>query len=241
MNSPADTVMPERAVRELAAALASLVADHDVLGTVTDLLAGCERCLGAAGSGIVVSRPDDHRMEFLAATSHRAEDIELYQAQTDEGPAADTITAGKPVTAVGDAFTGRWPDLARLFHSRGFRSVYAYPMRWRGQTFGALNLFFADDTVPASAEPIAQAFSDIATIVIIHSGAISTTDMIGQLRTALADRIVIEQAKGVLAYTDDLTVDAAFDRLLALARHSQRPMSEVAAAVLNGVAYPTAP
>jgi hypothetical protein len=241
MNSSANTVMPERAVRELAAALASLVIDHDVLGTVTNLLAGCERSLGAAGSGIVVSRPDDQRLDFLAATSHRAEDIELYQAQTDEGPAADTISTGKPVTAVGDTFTERWPDLARLFHARGFHSVYAYPMRWRGQTFGALNLFFSDGAVPAGAEPIAQAFSDIATVVIIHSGAISTSQVIAQLRTALADRVVIEQAKGVLAYTDDLTVDAAFDRLLALARHNRRPLSEIAADVVNVVASPTAP
>jgi hypothetical protein len=241
MNSRLDAKMPERAVQELAAALASLVIEHDVLGTVTDLLAGCERSLGAAGSGIVVSRPDDQRLEFLAATSHRAEDIELYQAQIDAGPAADTITTGEPVIAEGDAFTDRWPELARLFHARGFDSVYAYPMRWRGQTYGALNLFFSGDTVPAGAKPIAQAFSDIATVVIIHSGAISTTEVVGQLRTVLADRVVIEQAKGVLAYTDDLTVDAAFDRLLALARHSQRPLSEIASDVVNAVASSTAP
>jgi hypothetical protein len=106
------------------------------------------------------------------------------------------------VSAVGDAFTDRWPDLARLVHARGFRSVYAYPMRWRGQTLGALNLFFTNDMIPTGAEPVAQAFSDLATVVIIHSGVISTTDVIGQLRTALSDRIVIEQAKGVLAFTD---------------------------------------
>ena len=236
MNSQPDTVMPERVVRELAAAVAPLVADHDVLGTVTSLLSGCERCLGAAGSGIVVSRPDNKRLEFLAATSHRAEDIELYQAQTDEGPAADTVAGGRPVTAGGDAFTERWPDLARRFHARGFRSVYAYPMRWHGEVLGALNLFFAGDTVPAGAEPVAQAFSDIATVVIVHSGAVSKTEVTAQLRAALSDRTVIEQAKGVLAYTEDLTIDAAFDRLLTVAQDSDRSLSEVAAEIVDAVA-----
>jgi hypothetical protein len=241
MNSQVDTVMPERAVRELAAAVASLVTEHDVLGTVTDLLSGCERCLGAAGSGILVSRPDDERLEFLAATSHRAEDIELYQANIDEGPAADIVATGQPVTAGGAAFAERWPGLTDLFHARGFRSVYAYPMRWRGQTIGALNLFFAGDTVPAGAEPVAQAFSDIATVVVVHSGAISTTHVVAQLRSALTDRIVIEQAKGVLAYTEDLTVDAAFDRLLAQAKQTHRSLSEVAADIVKTVAYPANP
>jgi hypothetical protein len=241
MNSQLDATLPERAVRELAAAAASLVAEHDVLGTVTDLLAGCERCLDAAGSGIVVSRPGDQRLEFLAATSHRAEDIELYQAQTDEGPAVEAISTAKPVTAGGDTFTDRWPDLAAVFHARGFHSVYAHPMLWRGQPLGALNLFFADDVLPADAEPIAQAFSDIATVVIVHSGQVSTTEVVGQLRTALSDRVVIEQAKGVLAYTEDLSVDAAFDRLLAMARHSHRTLSAVAADVVNAVASPARP
>jgi hypothetical protein len=238
MNSQADTVIPEDAVRELAAAVALLVTEHDVLGTVTDLLSGCERCLGAAGSGILVSRPDDERLEFLAATSHRAQDIELYQANIDEGPAADIVAIGQPVSAGGTAFAERWPGLTDRFHARGFRSVYAYPMRWRGQTIGALNLFFAGDTVPDGIEPVAQAFSDIATVVVVHSGAISTDHVVAQLRSALTDRIVIEQAKGVLAYTEDLTFDGAFDRLLVRARDSGRSLSEVATEIVRAVAYP---
>jgi hypothetical protein len=236
MNSPLDATRSERAVREIATVAASLVAEHDVLGSVTTLLAGCQRCLQADGTGIVVLRPGDRRMEFLAATSHRAEDIELYQAQIDQGPAADTIAGGAPVSADGESFADRWPGLADRFHARGFRSVYAHPMAWHGQTFGAVNLFFAGETVPDGIEPIVQAFSDIATVVIAQTGTNGLTDVAGRLRTALADRIVIEEAKGILAYTDDLTVDGAFDRLLALAEAGRRPLSEVAAGIVHAVA-----
>jgi hypothetical protein len=236
MNSQLDAALRDHAVQELAAATAVLVTDHDVLGSVTNLLAGCQRCLRADGSGIVVRRPDDGRLEFLAATSHRAEDIELYQAQLDHGPAPDTIASGRPVLAEGAAFDRRWPELAEPFHTRGFRSVYAHPMQWRGQTLGAVNLFYAGESVPDGAEPVTRAFSDIATVVIMQSGAVRTTDVIAQLRTALTERIVIEQAKGVLAYTEDLTVDAAFERLLTLAAERHHTLSEVAAGIIAGVA-----
>jgi hypothetical protein len=241
MNGRLNTPLPEHAVRELAAATSALVADHDVLGTVTNLLAGCERCLGATGSGIVVSRPDDQRLEFLAATSHRAEDIELYQAQTEEGPAAETIASGEPVAIGGAPFVERWPALAEQVKARGFQSIYAHPMRWRGQTLGALNLFFAGDEAPAGTEPVAQAFSDIATVVIVHSGSVAITHVIGQLRNALSDRVLIEQAKGVLAYTEDLTIDAAFGRLLTMAAESGRLLSEVASDIVETLARPHSP
>ncbi|MFI5707094.1 ANTAR domain-containing protein [Kribbella sp. NPDC051620] len=240
MNSRLDAAMSQSAVRELAAAAAALVAEHDVLGSVTGLLAGCQRCLRADGSGIVVLRPGDRRMEFLAATSHRAEDIELYQAQIDQGPAADTLAGGQSVSAGSKAFADRWPELADRFHARGFRSVYAHPMAWHGQTFGAVNLFFAGDEVAEGIEPVAQTFSDLATVVIAQTGTSGPADLAEGLRSALADRNVIEQAKGVVAYTDDLSVDAAFERLLALARTAGRPLSEVAAGIVDGLADPQA-
>jgi ANTAR domain-containing protein/GAF domain-containing protein len=236
MNDNHDGTMSVSAVKELANVTTSLVGDHDVLGSVTNLLAGCERCLAADGSGIVVQRPDDLRLEFLAATSHRAEDIELYQAQIDQGPAADTIATGQAVTAGGTVFADRWPALADRFRARGFRSVYAHPMRWRGQTFGALNLFFASETAPEGTAPIAQAFSDLATMVVAHSTTSRLPDVAGPLRVALTQRILIEQAKGVLAYTENLTVDDAFDRLLRLAETNDRPLSDVAARIVHSVA-----
>ncbi|WBQ08315.1 GAF and ANTAR domain-containing protein [Kribbella sp. CA-293567] len=239
MSSRLDTQLPERAVQELATALSALVTDHDVLGTITNLLAGCERCLLATGSGIVISRPDNQELEFLAATSHRAEGIELYQAQTESGPAALTLATGEPVAADSTLLAGRWPEFAERFEAQGYHSLYAHPMRWRGQTFGALNLFFPAELVPAGTATVAQAFADIATVVILHSGTNSITHLIGQLRIALTDRIVIEQAKGVLAYTEDLTLDAAFDQLLHRARTSERSLSEVAAEVVDAVAHPS--
>jgi hypothetical protein len=254
--------LPEAAVRELAAAAASLVDDHDVIGTITDMLAGCTRCLGpagAAGAGIVVTRPGDQQLEFLAATSHRAEDLELYQVQLAEGPAVDAIASNKPVTAnqtagsttdgasdgAGDraSIAARWPSLVEAFRTRGFRAVYAHPLHWHGQSVGALNLFFGRTLHPevtAVIGPVAQAFADIATLAIVHTGRVPTADLVTQLRTALRERVLVEQAKGVLAYNDQVDIDAAYARLLVLAAEQGRPLSQVAADVVaTAVAPPT--
>ena len=84
----------------------------------------------------------------------------------------------------------------------GFRAADAIPMRLRGQIIGALNLFrtetgsLSDDDVV-----VAQALADIATIAILQN-----RNTVEQPRrstpsstTALSSRIVIEQAKGMIA------------------------------------------
>ncbi len=53
-----------------------------------------------------------------------------------------------------------------------------------------------------------------------------------QLRTALCTRIVIEQAKGVLAERLQVEVDQAFERLRREARNRQMKLHALAAAVV---------
>ena len=59
-----------------------------------------------------------------------------------------------------------------------------------------------------------------------------------QLRQALASRIVIEQAKGILAERFQLDTERAFDLLRAAARSHRRPIHDLAAAVTT---TPTTP
>jgi len=60
----------------------------------------------------------------------------------------------------------------------------------------------------------------------------------GQLQTALETRIVIEQAKGVLAERYGCSVDAAFQLLRGSARANQRKLREVAAEVVASLPAP---
>ena len=233
-HDTARPALPERAVRELAAATAALVSDHDVIGTITNMLAGCIECVQAAAAGIVMAQPGEDGLEFLAATDHRAQHLELYQVQVDEGPGVDCVATGQPVTVTSlENIAGRWPTLGAPFRMAGFGGVHAAPMTWQGDTLGAVNLFFTQGESAADAELIAQAFADIAALVIVHATPLSPADVAARTKAALEERTVIERAKGVIAYTEDLAIDAAFDHLVALARERALPLTVVAEAVVD--------
>jgi hypothetical protein len=226
--------LPERAVRELAAATAALVTEHDVVGTITNLLSGCAQSLQAAAAGLIMASTDQDGIEFLAATDHRAQHLELYQVQIEEGPGKDCVTTGEPLTVIGlDAVATRWPSMREPFRAAGFSGVHAAPVHWQHTTLGALNLFF-DDTGPgADAVLVAQAFADITALVIVHGGSVSAADIAARTKAALAERTVIEQAKGVIAYTENVSVDAAFDRLVELARQQPQPLTVLATTIID--------
>ena len=61
-----------------------------------------------------------------------------------------------------------------------------------------------------------------------------------QLETALSSRIVIEQAKGILAERYRLDVERAFDVLRGAARSNRVKIHELAAAVVSSPRTPTA-
>ena len=59
-------------------------------------------------------------------------------------------------------------------------------------------------------------------------------DLAAQLQHALDSRIVIEQAKGILAERHGVGVDVAFDLLRTTARSRQRKLHDLAQAVVDG-------
>jgi hypothetical protein len=233
-NGPAPDSRAVIALRELALASSTLIGDQDVIGAITSFLVGCVRATGAAAAGLVVSRPDDHRLELLASTSHRVYELELYQLQVDEGPCVEAVRTVKPVTVTDvRQIAARWPTMTEAFRSAGFDGAHAAPLIWHGEALGAINLFFADGRSADGAGEVAQMFADLATIAIVHSGRLSAQDVVERSRAALDERVVIERAKGVLAYAEDVPLDEAFDLLLALSVERGRPLGEVAAQVID--------
>jgi ANTAR domain-containing protein/GAF domain-containing protein len=233
-DTPAREGRAVTALHELALASSTLIGDQDVIGATTTLLIGCVRATGASAAGLVVERPDDERLELLSSTSHRAQELELYQLQVDQGPCVDAVRLAEPV-AVGGAqqLDARWPTLSAAFRRAGFDAAHAAPLIWRGSALGAINLFFADGLPADGIGEIAQMFADLATIAVVHSGRVSAQDVIERSRAALDERIVIERAKGVLAYAEDVPFDEAFDILLALTAERGRPLGEVAVQVIE--------
>ena len=214
----------------------TLVSGFDVVGLFDDLTGACVDLLGVTAAGLMLVDPGG-RLRVMASSSERSRLLELLEIQNDEGPCLDCWHTAQPVL-VADLATEarRWPTFTAEATRVGFGAVYALPMRLRTETIGALNLFHRD---PHALDPhdirLAQALADVATIGILQQRAVrASSELADQLQNALNTRLIIEQAKGVLAERAQIDMAQAFDLLRRYARGTGRRLSEVAAALIAG-------
>jgi AmiR/NasT family two-component response regulator len=101
---------------------------------------------------------------------------------------------------------------------------------------GALNLFFVEPgEMQRSDIDAAQAMADVATIAILqHRAALEAQMLNEQLNYALNSRIVIEQAKGMVAERENLNMEQAFAMLRNHARNHNLRLVDVARDIITG-------
>jgi AmiR/NasT family two-component response regulator len=87
---------------------------------------------------------------------------------------------------------------------------------------------------------IAQALADIATVAILQHRALLRSEALNdELASALNSRVIIEQAKGMIAEHLRIDVDRAFVLLRTHARDHDEPLADAAAAITAGVRSPS--
>jgi len=208
----------------------SLVDDFDVVELLSLLADRCVDVFDVAAAGVMLGSAD-RELRVLASSSEAMRVLELLEVQADEGPCIDCYRTGTPIVNHNLKETdGRWPRFSPKAYEAGFRSVHALPLRLRGQTIGALNMFRADEGPLRDADVVAaQALADVATIAILQHGAVSDAQVMNeQLTRALQSRIVIEQAKGVVAERAGLDMERSFERLRRHARNHNLRLGDVA-------------
>jgi len=214
----------------------SLVDDFDVVELLTLLTDRSVEVLDVAAAGLMLVAPDGD-LRVMASSSEAMRVLELFELQSHEGPCLDCHRTGQPiVNRELAAVDVSWPVFARAALDAGFRSVSAVPMRLRGEVIGALNLFRDDEGAMEEADVIAaRAFADVATIAILQHRATLEAQLVNeQLQHALTSRIVIEQAKGVLAERAGVDMEQSFSRLRNHARNHNVRLVDVAHGVIDG-------
>ncbi|MEY9857813.1 transcriptional regulator with GAF, ATPase, and Fis domain [Catenulispora sp. GAS73] len=207
----------------------------DVTEFLHTLTLRCVEVLAVDAAGILLTDQTD-RLQLVAASAEHARRLELFQLRIGQGPCLDAFATGQPVLSRDlTADAGRWPDFASAAAEHGFTAVLALPMRLRDTTIGALNLFTAGRTLDEAGQATGQAMADIATIGILSARAAARRDLLaGQLQTALDTRVLIEQAKGVLAERHQISMEQAFTALRGRARSTNTKLTEVATGVVTG-------
>jgi hypothetical protein len=227
----------ERALLEAFATLAdTLVAGYDIVDLLQTLVETCADSLDVTAAGLLLVEPDSGSLDVVASTSEETRIVETMQLGAEAGPCIECFTTSRIVSVPDIAeVPARWSAFRDSAVGLGFAAVAAIPMRLRSETIGALNLF-SDRVGELNDRDLlaAQALADVATIGILHERTVRASDVLRtQLQGALNSRVVIEQAKGVLAQTHDVGMDQAFSMLRSYARERQRPLAEVAGALVD--------
>jgi GAF domain-containing protein len=218
----------------------TLVADFDVVELLTLLTDRCIDILDVEAAGIMLAAADGD-LRVMASSSEAMRVLELFEVQAEEGPCLDCYRGGQPVVNQNLLeVNGRWPRFAPEALAAGFQSVHALPMRLRGTVVGALNLFnVVPGGMPQADIDAAQALADVATIAILQHRAVLESQVLNdQLNQALNSRVVLEQAKGMVAERESLNMEQSFFRLRTHARNHNLRLVDVAIAVIGGALRP---
>jgi GAF domain-containing protein len=214
----------------------TLVDDFDVVDLLVLLADRCVEVLDVEAAGIMLAGSDG-QLRVMASSSETMRVLELFETQAQEGPCFDCYRLGHAVVNQDlDAENGQWPRFSAEALNAGFHSAHALPMRLRGSVIGALNLFRTGvgKLGPEDLE-VAQAFADVATIAILqHRAALEAQLLAQQLTHALHSRVVLEQAKGMVAERLNLDMEQSFATIRNHARNNNLRLSDLAESIMDG-------
>lgn len=224
-----------RMLRAFATLADTVVADYDVVDLLQNLVDICNDLLGSTASGVLLADRSGE-LDLVVSTSEASRLVEVMQLSAHAGPCIESFATGDVISVPDIALSpDRWSAFRDRAIGEGFASVDAIPLRLRNETIGTLNLLRAEPGALAEDDMVAaRAFADVATIGILHERSLTESNQVrDQLQSALNSRVVIEQAKGVIAHTRRISVDDAFTVLRGYARSNRLGISVVAAAVVD--------
>jgi len=212
----------------------TLVADYDVLDLLHTLVEEAVGLLDITAAGLVLADPSGE-LQVLASTSEESRLVEVLQLQAGEGPCVECYATGNAVTVDDIRVLDRWPAFKAEALSLGFRSVHAVPMHVQGRTVGAMGLFGSTPgSLSGEDAAIGQALADVATLSFMQERAIREAAVVNeQLQQALNSRVLIEQAKGVIAHTSGVDMEEAFRLLRNHARAHNEALHETASRIAD--------
>lgn len=212
----------------------SLVVGYDVVEILQSLVDSCAELVDAAAVGLALA-DENGVLSVVASTKEDDALVDLMQPDSGDGPCAESYRTGEVASVADIAADTRFPRFSTDAAALGFASAHVVPMRLRDTVIGALSIFriepgpLGDDDAT-----VARALADVATISILHERALRDSSIAQQqLQRALDSRVIIEQAKGVIAQGHLVDMDEAFRLLRTYARTNGLNLRDVAELVVK--------
>jgi GAF domain-containing protein len=206
-----------------------------------DLLVGLQRVVeatrtlvGVDGTGLTLAH-EDGQPRWVAVSDAAMELLEQVQHDFGEGPCLAAFAEDR-VVAIEDLQSELvWDRLAAVVGQLRVRGVLSVPVRLADQPVGTLDVYASQPRAWTAGEVEALGALAVVTAELVSTGVelASREVEVAQLRRALASRVWIEQAKGVLAATRGVGPDAAFQQLRRQARSSSRKLADLAQEIVQ--------
>jgi len=173
----------------------------------------------------------------VASTDDVAVKLDERQYGDDRGPCLDAAAAGERISIVDMRSDARWPRFAEAAADMGVLSSLSVPLPIQRHVTGALNFYataldaFNDDTID-----LAESFAAHAAVAVANAHLYETTAALAeQMKAAMANRAVIEQAKGIVMRDRGCNADEAFDALALLSQQTHTKLRDVAQQLVDQV------
>ncbi|GAA1365758.1 GAF and ANTAR domain-containing protein [Streptomyces beijiangensis] len=229
---------PDMRLADAFVALAGTPDDsYDVARHLSVLTGHSVALLGVGAVGAVL-RAGDQGAVRVSASDPRVTQLETGAVDRCEGPGHDCCRTGALPETVLDTAPAhqRWPHYTPRALALGYTRVAALPLTVREETVGALVLLHSRSTPLTPVElALGRSLATAAATALVRERELTRSRVLtSQLELALTSRIVIEQAKGVLANRMTLSMDQAFDVLRSHARSHRVKLADVALDVVEG-------
>ncbi len=215
---------------------AHTLADGHAVNEVLSRLAGhVVEIFDADGAGVALV-DQQGALRPVTGVNELSAWLEATQEGLQEGPCVDAFHNGCVVCVPDlDREPDAWPRWRIEARQRDVRAVLGLPLRVRAEALGAVDVYSTRPREWDEAEvTAAQVLTVMAASYVVNASALADSRRTSeQLREALASRVVIEQAKGVLANHLGCTVDQAFHVLREHAPRNSANLRTVAHAVVH--------
>jgi hypothetical protein len=189
-------------------------------------------------SGVAVIHADSSdRMEVLVCSDERSHRFQQLELKEGDGPAMTAYRTGRPVQMAVSDLDDRWPVLAAAARAEQFGVVSASPLDSPTDRIGAISLFRPDSAgqLDEAEFRLAKALGELAVAGALQQRALNeASTVMDQLTSALKSRVIVEQAKSIVAERHGVGAAAAFGMLRAYSRSTRLPLTSIAAAIVSG-------
>ncbi|MGI5471356.1 GAF and ANTAR domain-containing protein [Streptomyces sp. CA-132043] len=229
----------ERAFAEVSGFAAVLATTPSVSDLLQDLAQRSAAALAVRSTGVFLVRGEElHPVGVLDGMAAELADI---QAQERCGPCVEALRTIRPVTVPDLARDAeRWPGYGERVLALGVAATASIPLHSHGKALGTLDLYHTEPRPWPVVDLVrVRVLTDMTVAyLMVAADRDHQRRVADQLQHALDSRVVIEQAKGMLAAERRVPPREAFELLRRYARHHRAKLRDTAEAVVDGELRP---